>query len=77
MDQEEVWRKYVKEAEVYYKLSEQLKESNPLIAYFANLHGLRKVTRSLPKPAPKKVIKYLNMKTQILEEMKPSLDISK
>lgn len=81
MEPDEDWRKYVKEADIYYKLSEQMKQSQPLIAYFSNLHGLRKVTHNMPKKADKKltkrILKYLNEKTQILEEMKPSLDISK
>ena len=61
--EEEGWKLFVKDAEVYYKLSEEMKLTHPLIAYFANLHGLRKVTKNLnkrvPKSIAKKVTKYL------------------
>ena len=40
--------KIIQEAEIYYKLSEEIKHSNPLVAYFVNLHGLRRVARNLP-----------------------------
>jgi hypothetical protein len=49
------WRSYVKEAEVFYKLSEELKFTHPLIAYFANLHGLKKVAKNMHNKIPKKV----------------------
>lgn len=54
MDTDSSWRSYIKEADIYYKLSEEMKLTHPLIAYFSNLHGLRKVSKNLNKNLAKK-----------------------
>ena len=85
MEDVEDWRVLVKEAELYYKLSEEIKNVHPLIAYYMNLHGLEKVHKNLMSLSPDKkyksikakVSKYLGTKTSLLEEIKPTLDISK
>lgn len=81
MPKSEDWRSIIKDAEVYYKLSEEMKLAHPLIAYYANLRGLEKVSENMnqckSKSVKKKVRDYLEEKTTLLEELKPSLDISK
>lgn len=44
------WKSIIKDAELYYKLSEDMKLTHPLIAYFANLHALEKVSKNLKDP---------------------------
>ena len=81
MSKKSDYKSIIRDAEIYYKLSEEMKLAHPLIAYYANLHGLEKVSKNLNKTSSKKdrklVMEYLRTKTELLEELKPNLDISK
>ena len=62
MEGSDDWRLLIKEAELYYKLSEEIKNVHPLIAYYMNLRGLEKVYKNLMKLSSDKKSKSIKAK---------------